>query len=252
MPPQRPRSSAVRSPPRTARSRDRMGKPSFTFGELTKGKKLMKVIAAAVATAPASQVDRRGHVHPESGWPRLCHRRAPVRLRHAPARHALRQGAAPPAFQAKLVSVDTKAAEALPGVKVVHQGDFVGVVGPTEQAADTALALVKAEWKTPPQIAARDLFKHLKESRGGGGGRRIRPRWRRCSGFHRRGAQGGRQDREGDLHDRLHRPCAARTACRGRRVEGRQGDGLDRHAAAVPRSRRGSARHLAWGKTRSA
>src|SRR5207253_9053787 len=29
------------------------GKPTFTFGELTKGQKLMKVIAAGISTAPA-------------------------------------------------------------------------------------------------------------------------------------------------------------------------------------------------------
>src|SRR4051794_32200374 len=44
-----------------------------------------------------------------------------------------------PSYKAKLKSVDTKGAEALPGVKVVHEGDFVGVVAPTDYAAAGAL-----------------------------------------------------------------------------------------------------------------
>ena len=77
----------------------------------------------------------------------------------------------PPAFKAKLKSVNTKEAEALADVKIVHEGDFVGVVAPTVQAATEAIAAIKAEWQTVPQVAAADLFKHLKEQRGQGGGR---------------------------------------------------------------------------------
>src|SRR5581483_9197932 len=77
----------------------------------------------------------------------------------------------PPAFKAKLASVNTKEAEARPGVTVVRDGDFVGVVAPTEHAAAEALALVKAEWETTPQVSVKDLFAHLKKTaRAGGGG----------------------------------------------------------------------------------
>ena len=36
----------------------------------------------------------------------------------------------PPSFGATLVSLDSAAAEEIPGVKVVHDGDFVGVTAP--------------------------------------------------------------------------------------------------------------------------
>jgi CO/xanthine dehydrogenase Mo-binding subunit len=151
------------------------GKPSFTFGELTKGQKLMKVIAADVATAPAKswtvagtsveKVDGRGFVTGAHQYASDVRRPG---MRFGKVLRA-------PALRSKLVSVETKAAEAKPDITVVHDGDFVGVVGPTEQAADEALGLIKAEWKTPSQVSAKDLFKHLKESRGvagkrGGGG----------------------------------------------------------------------------------
>ena len=77
----------------------------------------------------------------------------------------------PAAFRAKMTSVETKAAAALPGVTVVRDGEFVGVTAPTSHAAEAALAAIKADWQTVPQPSAADLFRHLKEKAGPGDGR---------------------------------------------------------------------------------
>jgi isoquinoline 1-oxidoreductase len=144
------------------------GKPSFTFGQLTKGQKLMKVIAAA-PTAPADKWTAAGTPVPKVDG------RAFVTGSHQYASDVRRPGMLfgkvlrPAAFKAKLGSVDTKEAAEKPGVTVVRDGDFVGVVAPTEHVASQGLALIKAEWQTTPQISVKDLFKHLKEKAGGGG-----------------------------------------------------------------------------------
>jgi nicotinate dehydrogenase subunit B len=148
------------------------GKPSFTYGQLTKGQKLMKVIAADVPTAPANKWTVAGTSAPKVDG------RSFVTGSHQYATDIRRPGMLfgkvlrPPAFGAKLASVDTKAAEAKPDLKVVHNGDFVAVVGPTEHAAATGLALVKAEWKdAPKQVSSKELSKHLKDTaRKAGGG----------------------------------------------------------------------------------
>jgi isoquinoline 1-oxidoreductase len=145
------------------------GKPSFTFGQLTKGQKLMKVIAEE-PTTPADKWTVAGTSVPKVDG------RAFVTGTHQYASDTRRSGMLfgkvlrPPAFKAKLTSLHTKAAEAKPGVTVVHEGDFVGVLAPTAHAAEEALALVKAEWQTTPQVSAKDLFTHLKERAGQGGG----------------------------------------------------------------------------------
>jgi isoquinoline 1-oxidoreductase len=145
------------------------GKPSFTFGELTKGQKLMKVIEAGVPTAATKDWTIAGTSAGKVDG------RAFVRGAHQFASDIRRPGMLfgkvlrPPAFRSRLVSLNTKAAEALPGVAVARDGDFVGVAAATEQAANEALGLIKAEWETPPQVSAKDLFKHLKEKRGAGG-----------------------------------------------------------------------------------
>jgi nicotinate dehydrogenase subunit B len=52
----------------------------------------------------------------------------------------------PPAFGAKLISVDTAAAARMSGVTVVRDGDFVGVTAGDERTAEKALAGIEAKW----------------------------------------------------------------------------------------------------------
>ncbi|MFL5244170.1 MAG: molybdopterin cofactor-binding domain-containing protein [Gemmataceae bacterium] len=148
-------------------------KPSFEFGKLTQGKKLVKLIDDKAGTTPAEKWTVAGTSEPKVDG------RAFVTGAHPYASDVSRPGMVhgkmlrPPAFKAELVSIETKDAEAMQGVRVVHDGNFVGITAPTEYAAGKALASLHAEWKTVPQINGADLFKHLKEhpaeARGFGG-----------------------------------------------------------------------------------
>jgi len=54
----------------------------------------------------------------------------------------------PPTLDAKFKSADTSAARQAPGViAVVEEGDFVGVIAATQEAANAALALIAAQWE---------------------------------------------------------------------------------------------------------
>ncbi|HZS53007.1 MAG TPA: molybdopterin cofactor-binding domain-containing protein [Bryobacteraceae bacterium] len=68
----------------------------------------------------------------------------------------------PPSFGATLTSLNTAAASAISGVKVVHDGDFVGVTAPNEQIASQALAAIHATWQEKPQISSAELFTYIK------------------------------------------------------------------------------------------
>ncbi len=70
----------------------------------------------------------------------------------------------PSAFGATLISVDVSAAKAMPGVAVVHDGDFIGIAAPDELTAERAVAAIKAGWKTTPQISNKELFEFLKKN----------------------------------------------------------------------------------------
>jgi isoquinoline 1-oxidoreductase len=143
---------------------------SFAFGELTKGKKLMKVIGQELPTTVPKDWQIAGtSVAKVDG-------RAFVTGSHTFTSDVKRPGMLfgkvlrPPSFKATRTSVQTQAAEAMPGVKVVRDGDFIGVVAPTEQAAAQALAAIKAEWQTKPQPSSDELFQYLKTHPGGGQG----------------------------------------------------------------------------------
>lgn len=76
----------------------------------------------------------------------------------------------PASFGATLSSLNTDEAEKMPGVVVVHDGNFVGVAAPTPEVASRALTAIRAEWKSQPQISNKELFDYLKKNPSEGGG----------------------------------------------------------------------------------
>jgi isoquinoline 1-oxidoreductase len=143
-------------------------KEVLSFGQLTKGQKLMKSVTDQVRTAPASEWKVAGTSVPKIDG------RDFVTGKHRYASDIKRDGMLhgkvlrPIAFGATLGSLDTKAAEALPGVTVVHDGNFVGVVAPDTLQATRALEALKAEWTTKPQPSSAELFDYLKKNVTGG------------------------------------------------------------------------------------
>jgi CO/xanthine dehydrogenase Mo-binding subunit len=145
-------------------------KRSFTFGELTKGKKLTKTVGADARTTPASawkiagtsvpKVDGRAIVTGKHQYS------SDVKLPGMMHGKVLRS----PTLHGSLASVDLKAAEAMSGVTVVRDGEFVGVAAANPHLADQALTAIKAEWKTSQPVSDKTLFEDLKKGGGGGGG----------------------------------------------------------------------------------
>ena len=129
---------------------------SLGFGELTKGQNLVETIGGGTVTPPTDW-KVAGQPLPKVNAIDIVtgKHEYPSDIRRAGMLYGkiLR----PEAFGAALVSVDTTAAEAISGVVVVHDGDFVGVAAPTQAAAKRALAAIRAEWKTMPQPSSRDL-----------------------------------------------------------------------------------------------
>ncbi len=68
----------------------------------------------------------------------------------------------PPAFGATLRSVDTTAAEAMPDVLVVREGDFIGVVAPDASTAASAISALRAEWHRNEEPSSEDLHSYLR------------------------------------------------------------------------------------------
>ena len=137
---------------------------SLTLAEVAKGQKLVKTIPADVAITPASEWTIAGTSVPKVDG------RDFVTGKHQYTSDIRREGmlfgkvVRPTALNSSLVSSDTKTAEAIPGVKVVRDGDFIGVVAPDQQTALRAEKAIAVHWKAPGQPGAEELFEYLKKN----------------------------------------------------------------------------------------
>jgi len=143
---------------------DSENKRSVEFAALVKGRQLTETLPAddpltpaaqwTVAGQPLPKVNGRDFVTGKHRYP--CDQKLPDMFYGKIVR--------PASFGATLVSVDTKEAEQIQGVTVVHDGDFIGVAASSPETASRAASAIRAEWKSQPQISQRDLFGYLKKN----------------------------------------------------------------------------------------
>ena len=135
---------------------------TLTYGELTRGEELVKNIAEADPLTPAAEWKIAGTRVPKAEG------RDFVTGRHKYPSDIARPGMVfgavlrPDGFNATLAALDPGEAAKIPGVQVVRDGDFVGVVAPDAQGAAQALKSIRATWQVPPQPSNEGLFAYLK------------------------------------------------------------------------------------------
>lgn len=146
---------------------------SLTLAEVAKGQKLVKTIPADVATTAAKDWTIAGtSVAKVNG-------RDFVNGKHQYTSDIKREGmlygrvVRPSALEAKLVSSDTKAAEAMRGVAVVRDGDFLGVTAPDRETALRAEKAIAVHWQAPGQPGNEELFEYLKKNASAGRSRPV-------------------------------------------------------------------------------
>jgi CO/xanthine dehydrogenase Mo-binding subunit len=143
------------------------GVKSITYGELTRGENLVKSVAGDPPLTPATEWKIAGSPVPKANG------RDFVTGKHQFPSDIVRPGMLFGAvlraegYNAKLESIDTSAAEKLPGVKVVRDGDFTGVVADDAFTAQQAVAAIKAKWTIPDQPSNQGLFEYLKSNPDG-------------------------------------------------------------------------------------
>ena len=136
---------------------------SLEFGRLTKGQKLLKVIADDAPITPADRWKVAGKSAAKVDG------RAFVTGKHRYTSDLNKPGmlvgrvVRPSSFNATLVSAETREAEAITAVTVVRDGDFIGVAAPDAHTAARAVGAIKAEWKAAPQPSANGLFDYLRQ-----------------------------------------------------------------------------------------
>jgi isoquinoline 1-oxidoreductase len=141
---------------------DRSSRRSMTYGELTQGKELIHSASSPPDLTPAKDWKVAGTAVAK------VHGRDFVTGAHEYTSDLSRPGMLygkiyrPSGFKAKLATLDTTLAEKTPGVRVVRDGDFIGVVAPDAWSAERAVAAIQGEWKVPAQPSEAELYEYLK------------------------------------------------------------------------------------------
>jgi isoquinoline 1-oxidoreductase len=141
------------------------GSHSAGFGELTNGQKLTRTIPADVALVPAAEWKVAGTSLPKVNGREIV--TGAHKYTYDTRLPGMLYGKVlyPPSFGATLTSLESAAAEAMPGVKVVCEGDFVGVTAADPFTAEKAVAALKAEWKPlQAEASAQDVYSYFKKN----------------------------------------------------------------------------------------
>lgn len=137
---------------------------SLTYGQLTQGEKLVTTVSTSVPLMPAKDWKIAGTAVPKANG------RVFVTGKHQYPSDISLPGMMfgkvlrPTGFNATLDSLDTTAAEKFPGVKLIHDGDFIGVVAPDAYTAEQAISAIKAKWTVPAQPSNKTIFQYLKDT----------------------------------------------------------------------------------------
>jgi nicotinate dehydrogenase subunit B len=134
----------------------------LTYGQLTEGKRIERRLtgqpsldAVSAFTIVGKTQPRRDAIDKVTGAAKYAGDVVPAGALHA---RVLR----PPAHGATLATVDTSAAEKVPGVRVIRDGDLVAVLHAHRDEADAALDLVKATWTSSSStVTDATIFDHI-------------------------------------------------------------------------------------------
>jgi nicotinate dehydrogenase subunit B len=145
----------------------------LTYGQVTQGEKLVTTVPHDVHLTPAKDWKIAGTAIPKANGREFVTGKhqypSDIHLPGMMFGKILR----PQGFNATLESLDTTETEKIPGVKVVHDGDFIGVVATDAWTADRALSTIKAKWNVPSQPSNKVLFEYLRNNTESGRGDRT-------------------------------------------------------------------------------
>jgi isoquinoline 1-oxidoreductase len=140
---------------------------SAAYSELVKGQQLTALIADDAKLTPSGEWRVAGIAAPKVNGRAFvtgAHKYTPD-LNRAGMMHG--KVLRPAAFHASLVTLDFGEAGKMAEVKIVRDGDFVGLVAPDEYTAAQAVAALRGEWKTSSQVSEAQLFDYLRKNPDG-------------------------------------------------------------------------------------
>ncbi|MDB4582864.1 molybdopterin-dependent oxidoreductase [Draconibacterium sp.] len=135
---------------------------SVSYAELTKGKKIVKSVSEKpeLKKPDAFKVIGKSHLRRDAVQKVTGKAVYTADIRLPGMLYA--RIARPPAHGAKLAAADISAAEAINGVKVLKDTDFIVALHASPEIAEQAVGAIKTDWEVPPSKANNEtIFKHI-------------------------------------------------------------------------------------------
>jgi isoquinoline 1-oxidoreductase len=130
---------------------------SITYAELTKGKKIIRSLSKKPELKKPGEFNVIGKSHLRID----AHKKVTGAAIYT-ADMLYAKIVRPPAHDATLVSADTSDAEAIEGVKIVKEGDFIVALHSYPEKAEQAVRAIKTNWNSPPVLANNEsIFEHI-------------------------------------------------------------------------------------------
>jgi isoquinoline 1-oxidoreductase len=146
------------------------GAPSVSYGDLLLGSRRIEQVPSRQALTPPASWRTAGRQarFPDGAEAVLGRKRFPADLAVDGMLHGcvLR----PPAYGARLRGADVTAAQAMRGVTIIREGDFIAAVAGDQGSARRALDSIDAAWDFTPQPGTAELPAHLRSHRVSGQG----------------------------------------------------------------------------------
>lgn len=143
---------------------DQVSNRSVGYAELARVLSLSETVPAKIECKPAAQWTVAGKPIPKVDAREFVTGKHQYTTDLRPDKMLYGKILRPPSFGAVLVSYDDSTAKAQADVRIVRDGDFVGVAAPTTDAAEAALKALRVQWKESPQISSAEIFSYLKQN----------------------------------------------------------------------------------------
>lgn len=151
---------------------DPQTKNKIGYGKLTKGQQLLLPISEKIQIIPAGDWKIAGKTVPKVNGRSFINGKhqyvSDMKLKGMLYGKVLRQ----PSYDAKLIEINVSKAQAMPGVIIVQDGDFVGVAATDIRKAEKALLAIKAKWNSTKHPSKAEIFDYLVKNKSDNGGGR--------------------------------------------------------------------------------
>ncbi len=141
---------------------DPAGGRRATFAQLTRDRRVLRMVEEEPDVTPPDQWRVAGHPAEKIGIEDFVTGRHRFAADMALPGMLFGKVLRPPAYHARLLSLDASAAMTMPGVTVVHEDDFVAVTAEDPFTAEQAVDALRARWQTTLQVSQPELFDYLK------------------------------------------------------------------------------------------